>query len=153
MFLRSNFFEHLIETYTLDIPMLKKDKTIAASLIEHGLLPSAPYHPNIAFSIYIVEFYCMTHLQCPCLAKQPFIKSLCGLHGIFFKLYFSKQFSIAYDLYLSIHKVAALHCNTSKWRLHHACPACIYKLEEENKMTFKMLVTINRNDSLKYIIH
>ncbi|KAG6877118.1 hypothetical protein C0992_010769 [Termitomyces sp. T32_za158] len=123
------------ETYDLDVPMLQGGKTIAASLILQGLIPSAPYHPNVAFSIRSIEIYRTTHLRCPHLAIQPFVKSLCDIHGVPSKPYLSKQFSIAYDVYLSIrHEAkkriqAALKCDMPKWRLQHACPACTYKLE------------------------
>ncbi|KAG6880836.1 hypothetical protein C0993_004126, partial [Termitomyces sp. T159_Od127] len=68
------------------------------------------------------------------------------------------QFSIAYDLYLLIREEvekrvqAALERNTPKWRLKHACPACTYKLDGEEKMIFKILVTMDGNNSLKHVI-
>ncbi|KAG6895498.1 hypothetical protein C0992_000998 [Termitomyces sp. T32_za158] len=63
--------------------------------------------------------------------------------------------SIAFDLYLDIHAEtasrveAALGCNLPKWRLKNACPACTYKLQNETNLIFKMLFTMDRNDSLK----
>ncbi|KAG6898732.1 hypothetical protein C0993_004792 [Termitomyces sp. T159_Od127] len=125
--------------------MLQGGQTIAASLIEHGLLPSALYRPNIAFAIHVIELFHMIHLRCPRLAIQPFVKGLCDLHGVPFKPYLSKQFSIAYNVYLSIceetekHVQAALDRNTPKWRLRNACPACTYKLAGEKSLVFDML--------------
>ncbi|KAG6852234.1 hypothetical protein C0991_001782 [Blastosporella zonata] len=87
-----------------DVPMIKGDKTIAAALVKCGLIPSAPYSPSLAFSIRVLELYQNTNLRCPHLAIQPFVKSLCDLHGKPFKPYLSKQFSIAYDVYLAILK-------------------------------------------------
>ncbi|KAG6887584.1 hypothetical protein C0992_011685 [Termitomyces sp. T32_za158] len=138
--------------------MIKGGETIAASLIEHGLIPSAPYHPNVAFATWAVELFCTAHLQCPHLTIQPFVKSLCNLHGIPFKLYLSKQFSIAYDVYLSIlsktkkHIQTVLKRNMLKWQLCNACPSCTYKLEGEKDMIFEMLVTMDGNDFLKRVI-
>ncbi|KAG6881596.1 hypothetical protein C0993_000817, partial [Termitomyces sp. T159_Od127] len=148
----------LFDTYSLDVPMLQGGQTIAASLIERGLLPSALYRPNIAFAIRVIELFCTIHLQCPCLAIQLFVKGLCDLYGVPFKPYLSKQFSIAYDIYLSICEEtekrvqAALDRNTPKWRLRNACPACTYKLAGEKSLVFDMLVTMNGNDSLKRVI-
>ncbi|KAG6879498.1 hypothetical protein C0992_002109 [Termitomyces sp. T32_za158] len=148
----------LFDTYSLDVPMLQGGQTIAASLIERGLLPSAPYRPNIAFAIRVIELFRTIHLRCPHLAIQPFVKSLCDLHRVPFKPYLSKQFSITYDVYLSIREEtekrvqAALDRNTPKWRLRNACPACTYKLAGEKSLVFDMLVTMDGNDSLKRVI-
>jgi hypothetical protein len=40
----------------------------------------------------------------------------------------------------------------SKWRMKHACPACMYKLEGEDKLIFDMLTTMDGNDSLKRVL-
>jgi hypothetical protein len=47
----------------------------------------------------------------------------------------------------------ALGCDSPNWGLSHACPACTYKLEGESNLIFKMLVTMDSNDSLKCILH
>ncbi|KAG6888719.1 hypothetical protein C0992_007678 [Termitomyces sp. T32_za158] len=57
------------ETYSFDAPMLRGGETVAASLIEHSLIPSAPYHPNVAFATRAVELYRTTHLWCPRLKR------------------------------------------------------------------------------------
>lgn len=70
----------------------------------------------------------------------------------------SRQFSIAFDVYLSIRaKVdqivqATLQRDSPNWRLKHACPACTYKLEDEQPLLFTMLYTMDGNDSLRRII-
>jgi hypothetical protein len=46
----------------------------------------------------------------------------------------------------------ALQRDSLNWRLSHACPACTYKLEGEADLIFKMLVTMDGNDSLKRIL-
>jgi hypothetical protein len=46
----------------------------------------------------------------------------------------------------------ALGRDSPNWRLAHACPACTYKLEGEADLIFKMLVTMDGNDSLKRIL-
>lgn len=83
------------------------------------------------------------------------MKSLCDIHCLPFRLYLSQQFSIAYDLYLSI-KIAcrtrvqeALGRNTRDWRLANSCPSCQYKLDGEMKLVFDMLLTMDGNNSLK----
>lgn len=46
----------------------------------------------------------------------------------------------------------ALGRNTPHWRLKHACPACMYKLEGEEALIFAILATMDGNDSLKRVL-
>lgn len=75
-----------------------------------------------------------------------------------FKKYLSRQFSIAFDVYLQIRArvddlvQATLKRDAPDWRLKHACPACTYKLKDEAPLIFKMLYTIDGNDSLKRVL-
>lgn len=45
-----------------------------------------------------------------------------------------------------------LNRNTPDWRLKHACPACTYKIEDEAPLVFKMLYTVDGNDSLRRVL-
>ena len=75
-----------------------------------------------------------------------------------YRPYLTQQFSISYDLYLEIRRrtdervMKALGRDSSKWRLKHACPACMYKLEGEDKLIFHLLTTMDGNDSLKRVL-
>jgi hypothetical protein len=127
-------------------------------MVLQGLIPCAPFSPTLAFSTRVIELYRNNHLRCPHLAIQPFVKGLCDLQRIPFRPYLSQQFSICYDLYLSIREGVtqrvdtALDRNSSNWRLRNACPACCYKLKGEPAQIFEMLVTMDGNDSLKRIL-
>lgn len=63
--------------------------------------------------------------------------------------------SNAYDVYLEIRRridarlAMKLGRDTPNWRLHNACPACTYKLEDETPLEFSMLMTIDGNNSAK----
>jgi hypothetical protein len=46
----------------------------------------------------------------------------------------------------------ALGRHSPDWRLRHACPACTYKLKDENHLIFSLLFTMDGNDSLKRIL-
>lgn len=139
-------------------------------------MPCAPWKPTVAIKLRVLEAYRVTHVRCPQLAIQSFVKALCDLHGVrgicrltfngadsFFYIqavyrpYLCQQFSIAYDLYLDIRRrvddrVMNALGRDSSWRLKHACPACMYKLEGEDKLIFDMLTTMDGNDSLKRIL-
>ncbi|KAJ7826212.1 hypothetical protein B0H14DRAFT_2368292, partial [Mycena olivaceomarginata] len=130
---------------------------IAPALVREGLVPCAPWASSVAITVCVLEAYRIQHVRCPQLAIQSFVKSLCDMHGVAYRPYLCQQFSIAYDLYLDIRRrtderVMHLLGRDSKWRMKHACPACMYKLEGEDKLIFDMLTTMDGNDSLKRVL-
>jgi hypothetical protein len=134
------------------------DAFVTAAIIRHGLVPCSPYTPTAAFTLRVLEFYRVSHNRCPHFSIHAFVKTLCDLHSSPYKAYLNRQFSISYDLYLRIRAGAdqrvqiALKRNTPNWRLRHICPPCTYQLEDEPKLKFSMLYTVDGNDSLKRII-
>ena len=53
-------------------------------------------------------------------------------------------------LNLTRHKVLkALKRDDPQWRIKNTCPACSYKLEGEERLTFEMLIAMDGNNSLK----
>ena len=72
-----------------------------------------------------------------------------------YRPYLFDQLSRAFDAYLEIlHRVnqkiqVALNRNTQEWRLQNECPACFHRLEDEPKLSFDWLVSIDGNNSLK----
>ncbi|KAJ7062969.1 hypothetical protein B0H15DRAFT_794779 [Mycena belliarum] len=123
-----------------------------------GVIPCAPWAPTVAIKIRLLEHYRVTHVRCPQLAIQPFVKALCDIYGMPYKPYLCQQFSIAYDLYLDVRRrtdekvMECLGRDDPSWRLKNACPACTYKLQGEEKMIFEMLTTMDGNDSLKRVL-
>ncbi|KAJ7300506.1 hypothetical protein DFH08DRAFT_919255 [Mycena albidolilacea] len=121
-------------------------------------MPCAPWKPSVVIATRVLELYRTTHIRCPQLAIQSFVKSLCDLHGVPYRPYLRQQFSTAYDIYLEIHRQtdclvnSALGHNTPNWRLKHTCPACMYKLEGEDELIFSMLFNMDGNDSLKRVL-
>ena len=121
-------------------------------------MPCSPYTPTAAISIRTLELFRVTQLRSPYISIHSFVKTLCDLHTVPFKSYLSRQFSIAFDLYLSIrisvdHAVqAALIRDTADWLLRHLCPPCTYTLVNEEKLKFSMLYMVDGNDSLKRIL-
>ncbi|KAJ7790236.1 hypothetical protein B0H14DRAFT_3094724 [Mycena olivaceomarginata] len=121
-------------------------------------MPCAPWKPSVAIATRVLELYRTTHIRCPQLAIQSFVKSLCDLHGVPYRPYLRQQFSTAYDIYLEIRRQtdclvnSALGRNTPNWRLKHTCPACMYKLEGEDELIFSMLFNMDGNDSLKRVL-
>ncbi|KXN91215.1 hypothetical protein AN958_02171 [Leucoagaricus sp. SymC.cos] len=146
-----------IDDFILETEIYETTAGLASTLVEIGLLPCAPFHPSIAFTTCLMELFHTTHLQCPHLSAQAFVKSLCDLHGIEYQPSLLHQFSISYDLYLSI-KNSVQSCVMSalnqggNWHLCHACPACTYKLEGKPDLIFEMLIAMDGNNSLKQVL-
>ena len=134
------------------------DASVSAAFLDEGLIPCSPHLPSVTITIRVLELYRNASLRCPHLAINSFVKSLCDLHGIPFRPYLRKQFSICFDVYLSIRNrvdqriQTALKRNDPGWRLRHACPACTHKLTGEPELVFSTLVTMDGNDSLKRIL-
>ncbi|KAJ7236142.1 hypothetical protein C8J57DRAFT_1530243 [Mycena rebaudengoi] len=147
----------LYDSYTQDVTLDPNGGGIAPALIFQGLMPCTPWSPMVAISTRVLELYRVTHVHCPQLAVQPFVKSLCDLHGVPFQPYLMQQFSIAYDLYLDLrrrtdHKVQEALGQDVTWRRRNPCPCCMYKLEGEGTLIFEMLTTMDGNDSLKRVL-
>ncbi|KAJ7801165.1 hypothetical protein B0H14DRAFT_3092481 [Mycena olivaceomarginata] len=141
----------------MDLDLDPQAKGILPALILHGLMPCAPWNPTVAVRVRVLEAYRVTHVRCPHLAIQAFVKSLCDMHGVPYRPYLCQQFSIAYDLYLDLRRrteerVMKALDRGSTWRMKHACPACMYKLEGEDALIFDMLTTMDGNDSLKRVL-
>jgi hypothetical protein len=146
-----------LDTHSATISHLTGETFVATSIIKYGLIPCAPFSPTAAFTIRCLELYRVSHNRCPHISIHSFIKSICDLHSMPFKSHISRQFSISYDLYLSMRTLAteltqkALGRDSEDWRLRHICPPCTYKLDGEEKLKFSMLYTVDGNDSLKRI--
>jgi hypothetical protein len=137
---------------------LTTDAYVCAALIRQGLMPCAPYSPTTAISIRALEFFRLSHHRCPHFTIHSYVKTLCDMHCVPFKSYLLRQFSIAFDLYLSIRTAVdrlvqvSLDRDAADYRIKHLCPSCTYVLEDEEKLKFSMLYTVDGNDSLKRIL-
>ncbi|KAJ7814778.1 hypothetical protein B0H14DRAFT_3476791 [Mycena olivaceomarginata] len=149
----------MFEATDVELTLDSRAKGIAPGLILHGVMPCAPWNPGVAIKIRVLETYRVMHVRCPHLAIQAFVKSLCDIHGV----RTIPPVSVSTILYLvrlvsrqsagarTTVWTAALGRDSS-WRMKHACPACMYKLEGEDALIFEMLSTMDGNDSLKRVL-
>ncbi|KAJ7729123.1 hypothetical protein B0H14DRAFT_3169252 [Mycena olivaceomarginata] len=128
------------------------------ALIMSGLIPCAPWKPSVAVTVRVLKMYRIAHARCPQFAIQSFVKTLCDLYETPYLPYLRKQFSVCYDLYLDLRRnaektvLASLGRDSFAWRIKHACPSCMYKLEGEDKLIFDILVTMDGGNSLKRVL-
>jgi hypothetical protein len=66
----------------MDLDLDSQAKGVLPALILHGVIPCAPWNPTVAIRVRVLEVYCVTHVRCPHLAIQAFVKSLCNMHGV-----------------------------------------------------------------------
>ncbi|KAJ7232098.1 hypothetical protein C8J57DRAFT_1091368 [Mycena rebaudengoi] len=135
--------------------MLAGDRFVASSLVELSYFPVLPHEPTVVITTWVLEIFRIIRLRCPRLAIQPYVKSLCDIHGVPFRTYLSTQFSIAFELYLATLALVdqrvkrLLGRDTHDWHLKNACPPCTYKLEGEPPLPLPFLCTMDGNNSLK----
>ncbi|KAK1232405.1 hypothetical protein PQX77_004435 [Marasmius sp. AFHP31] len=126
-------------------------------LVHNGIFPCSPGVSKVTVTTRTLEAFRLLSLRCPRLGIQPFVKTLCDLHGVSFKPYLRKQLSIAYDLYLDARArvrnlvMSTVGRDSPNWRLSNACPCCQYRLKDEEPLKFSMLFTMDGNDSLKRV--
>ncbi|KAF8158738.1 hypothetical protein K438DRAFT_1909998 [Mycena galopus ATCC 62051] len=117
-------------------------------------MPVAPYFPTVVITIRALEVYRVAHLRCPRLGIQAFVRALCDIHSVAPRPWLGTQFSVAFNIYLAIRahvdkRVAAvLGRDNPNWRLKNACPACLYKLEDEPALDIPFMATFDGNNSL-----
>ncbi|KZP11838.1 hypothetical protein FIBSPDRAFT_913520 [Athelia psychrophila] len=119
------------------------------------IIPTAPQTPTTGFHVETLELYRTAHFRCPQLSVQAWVRTMADLQGEVYARYRSRQFSIAYDLYLEIRTNIhsrinkALNREDPNWNIRHICPACMNKVQGEPEMRFSMLWAMDGNDSLK----
>ncbi|KAJ7120518.1 hypothetical protein C8R43DRAFT_959950 [Mycena crocata] len=141
----------MFETTNIDVKLDPRGGGVAPALILAGLMPCAPWDPTVAVKIRVLEVYRVMHVRCPQLAVQSFVKSLSRSVPIYVSSFRLPM------IYLDIRRrvderVMKSLGRDSSWRMKHACPACMYKLEGEDKLLFEMLTTMDGNDSLKRVL-
>ncbi|KAJ7067709.1 hypothetical protein B0H15DRAFT_794140 [Mycena belliarum] len=135
--------------------MLAGEDNVSSNYVKLGYFPCSASGATVVLTTRVLEVYRVARLRCPRLAIQPFVKALCDIHGVPFRPYLSTQFSIAFDVYIATLAIVdariktTLRRDTPDWRLKNACPACMYKLEEEPPLLLPFLSTKDGNNSLK----
>jgi hypothetical protein len=136
------------------LKMIGGDFYIASACVRQGWMPCSAYFPNVAITICALEVFRVTHLRCPRLGIQAFVRALCDIHGVAPRPWLGTQFSVAFDIYLAVRArvdsrvQAALGRDTPDWRLKNTCPACLYKLEGEPHLKYPLMATFDGNNSL-----
>ncbi|KAJ7191133.1 hypothetical protein GGX14DRAFT_537905 [Mycena pura] len=71
----------MFDTSQVDVKLNPRGGGIAPALVLEGLVPCTPYKPDVAVTVRVLEAFHVLHARAPQLAIQPYVKSLCDLHG------------------------------------------------------------------------
>ncbi|KAH8824475.1 hypothetical protein DL96DRAFT_1416420, partial [Flagelloscypha sp. PMI_526] len=125
--------------------------------VQSGLIPCAPHTIKLCFSVSLLEIFQKLHCECPRLTIQPFLRAFCQIQCRPYSNFLAERFTIALDLYIQLsHHVEMwvdqkLERGADDWHFRHFCPVCTHEVQEEPALQFKLLVTIDGNESLKRI--
>ncbi|KAI6039754.1 hypothetical protein EDC04DRAFT_2568120 [Pisolithus marmoratus] len=125
------------------------------SLIRNGLLRCMPMSPELAFTFQALELYHQLQWHQSSFGIQAYTKVLCVLHGVTYQPHFRNQFSMTFDVYLTIlhaiqsHIDQALGHGNPDWCIQHYCPACMLKQPGEPLLIPSSLKAMDGNNSAK----
>ncbi|KAF7337160.1 hypothetical protein MVEN_02154000 [Mycena venus] len=137
-----------------ELRLVAGDAYIASACVRWGWMPVSPWTPTAVITIRALEMYRITHLRCPRLEIQAFVRALCDIHGIAPRQWLGAQFSVAFDVYLVIQAVVdkrvqvVLGRDAPDWHLKNTCSCCLYKLEGEPCLKIPFMGTFDGNNSL-----
>ncbi|KAJ2923545.1 hypothetical protein H1R20_g13546, partial [Candolleomyces eurysporus] len=127
---------------------LPDNKTIVPHLIVQGYLPTSPIKPLAAISLRTLEFYKILRQRKPSFSVESFTKKP-------YQRRWRQLFADSFELYLTITNVVerlvstALNRSSEHWRVRNACPACMYELEGEPTLQYRLEIAMDGNDSQK----
>ncbi|RXW20413.1 hypothetical protein EST38_g5445 [Candolleomyces aberdarensis] len=152
------FDMEVIDMFTRETTLhvtLPDDETIVPHLIVRGYLPTTPINPLVAISLRTLQFYKVLRQRKPSFSIEAFTKVLCDLYEHPYRRRWSRVFSNAFEVYLSITRAidkrvnATLNRCSENWRVLNACPACMYELEGEPSLRYRLQISMDGNDSQK----
>ncbi|RXW12166.1 hypothetical protein EST38_g13691 [Candolleomyces aberdarensis] len=136
---------------------LRDDQVATVALVEAGYLGSSPVDPSIAISLKTLELYQLIRQRKPSFSYEAFAKVLCDLYQVPYRRQWRTALADAFDVFLMIRRnidaqiQAKLGRTSAHWRVLNACPPCMYELEGEKPLKYRMFFAIDGNDSTKRV--
>ncbi|KAF6757867.1 hypothetical protein DFP72DRAFT_1108913 [Ephemerocybe angulata] len=150
---------------TADLYTLEKEATIPrrddqmsmVALVEAGYLGNSPLSPSLAISLKTLELFKVIRQRRPSFSFEAFAKVLCDLYQRPYHRRWRIALADAFDVFLSITRkvdervAGALGRLSENWRVLNACPCCMYELQGEKKLIFRILMALDGNNSAKRV--
>ncbi|RXW14344.1 hypothetical protein EST38_g11508 [Candolleomyces aberdarensis] len=152
----------IVDMYSLQRALLVNvpdDEAAVSHLMARGYLSTTPKNPSLAISLRTLEFYKHLRQRKPSFGVEAFVKVLCDLYKLPFRSEWRRAFRDTFEIFLAvIRRVesrvnAALKRDTPNWRVLNSCPACMYELEGEVPLRYRLLMAMDGNDSQKRMDH
>ncbi|PPR04386.1 hypothetical protein CVT24_013215 [Panaeolus cyanescens] len=153
-----NFEIAAVNLYTLETKVTVErgaDQTTLTALMLAGYIGNSPINPSIALSIKTLQLYLTIRQRKPSFSFEAMAKVLCDLYQIPYRRHWRSALADAFDVFLAIKRNVdrlvqkELGRDVENWRVLHACPPCMYELEGETPLKYRVLMAIDGNDSTK----
>ncbi|KAJ3504277.1 hypothetical protein NMY22_g17977 [Coprinellus aureogranulatus] len=150
----------VVDLYTLDSERTfrrSEYSTTAVTLVENGYLGNTPVSPTIAISLKTLALYKLLCQRKPSFSCEGFAKVLCDLYQKPYRRQWRVALADAFDVFLTVlQKVdelvdQALGRDLEHWHVLNACPPCMYELEGEGTLIYRVLMAIDGNESAKRV--
>ncbi|KAJ3514979.1 hypothetical protein NMY22_g14574 [Coprinellus aureogranulatus] len=150
----------VVDLYTLTTEAViprRDDQVTAVALVDAGYLGNSPVTPSIAISLKTLDLFKILRQRKASFSTEAFAKVLCDLYQVPFSRQWRTALADAFDVFLTIKRKvdekvqAALGRATANWRVLNACPPCTYELEAEADLLFRILMSLDGNNSAKRV--
>ncbi|KAL0058612.1 hypothetical protein AAF712_014708 [Marasmius tenuissimus] len=141
----------------VNIPRYTTDAYRPSSLIRQGYFPCNPLIHKSIITTRTLELSHHLFVQCPCQTIQPFVQSICDLHGICFQHYLCVQFSNSFNAFIAMKNQIRIKVkqflvqDKPNWQSLNTCPACQYSVEGEKPLEIEFMGAMDGNESLKWV--
>ncbi|KAG6852477.1 hypothetical protein C0991_011677 [Blastosporella zonata] len=144
-------------TSTAIIRRTPESTSAAVDLIRAGFIGNTPVKPSLGISIKTLELFRVIRLHRPSFSVEAFAETLCYLYSKPYQRRYRIALSDAFDVYLTIRRhvdtrvAKHLGQDSPNYRVLNACPPCNYELQGEPELTYRHMIAIDGNNSLKRI--
>ncbi|KAF6763533.1 hypothetical protein DFP72DRAFT_800794 [Ephemerocybe angulata] len=149
-----------VDLYTLDVEAViprRDDQVTVVALAEAGYLGNSPVSPNLAISFKTLDLLKIIRQRRPSFSFEAFAKVLCDLYQTPYRRQWRIALADAFDVFLTIKNnveariASALGRDSDNWRVLNACAACQYELEKEPELRYRILMSLDGNNSAKRV--
>ncbi|KAF6754506.1 hypothetical protein DFP72DRAFT_1068533 [Ephemerocybe angulata] len=135
----------------------RDDQVTAVALVEAGYLGNSPVNPSLAISLKTLDLFKIIRQRRPSFSFEAFAKVLCDLYQKPYHRQWRIALADAFDVFLTIKgrvdaQIAeALGRQSGNWRVLNACPPCTYELEKEPELRYRVLMSVDGNNSARRV--
>ncbi|KAF8161430.1 hypothetical protein B0H34DRAFT_781939 [Crassisporium funariophilum] len=154
-----DFTIQIVDIYTAhDQALIKhssESDSVARALALQGYTGNTPKQPTLAFAITTLEMFRLIRARKALFSIEAFAKVICDIYCMPYRRRYCDALSNAFDAYLTV--IRHIDAEVAKvlgfcgpdWRVKNACPACSYELDGKPPLTYRQMLAMDANFSLK----